>query len=188
MPYDSSATKERILEAATTEFAEYGFAGARVDRIAKDAEANKRAIYDYFGDKRALFGAVLERQMRVVAEAVPVDGKDMAGYATGLVDYHLAHPEHWRLLMWEALELGSGEVPDEAVRTAHYGDKVRALGEAGAADASELDARELLFFTLGVVNWGFVVPQIRRMVLGGELSPEQLRDAVSKAVQALAGK
>jgi AcrR family transcriptional regulator len=56
---DSAATKERLLEAATAEFAAHGIAGARVDRIAAAARANKQLIYAYFGSKEQLFDAVL---------------------------------------------------------------------------------------------------------------------------------
>ena len=49
-----------ILDAATAEFARYGLGGARVDRIAERAGANKRMLYYYFGSKEALFLAVLE--------------------------------------------------------------------------------------------------------------------------------
>ena len=37
MPPDASATKARLLQAATEEFTAYGMAGARVDRIAARA-------------------------------------------------------------------------------------------------------------------------------------------------------
>ena len=41
MPGDAQATKRRLLAAATAEFAAHGLAGARVDRIAAAARANK---------------------------------------------------------------------------------------------------------------------------------------------------
>ncbi len=41
MPGDAEATKERLLEAATSEFAACGLAGAGVDRIAAAAGSNK---------------------------------------------------------------------------------------------------------------------------------------------------
>jgi len=47
-----------ILSAAQTEFAERGFAGARVDRIAAAAGLNKQLIYYYFGSKAGLHAAV----------------------------------------------------------------------------------------------------------------------------------
>lgn len=51
MAYDSAATRARLLDAAHAEFAERGLAGARVDRIAAAAQANKQAIYAYFGSR-----------------------------------------------------------------------------------------------------------------------------------------
>lgn len=57
-PSDSLETKRRILDAASEEFADCGFAGARVDRIAAKAQANKQLIYRYFGSKQQLYDAV----------------------------------------------------------------------------------------------------------------------------------
>jgi TetR/AcrR family transcriptional regulator len=57
---DPDATKSNILAAAWHEFAQKGFAGARVDAIAARSGANKRMIYHYYGDKEGLFVAVLE--------------------------------------------------------------------------------------------------------------------------------
>jgi len=50
----------RILEAAKQEFANHGLAGARVDRIALKAGANKRMLYYHVGKKDDLYLAVLE--------------------------------------------------------------------------------------------------------------------------------
>ena len=56
-------TQQRILEAALQEFAAKGFAGARVDVIARRARINKRMLYHYFGDKEGLFREVLRRKI-----------------------------------------------------------------------------------------------------------------------------
>ncbi|MFJ4654593.1 TetR family transcriptional regulator [Nocardia sp. NPDC088792] len=185
MAYDSTATKERILSAASSEFAAYGVAGARVDRIAANAKANKRAIYDYFGDKNALFAAVLQRLMADLAEAVPPDADaDLGSYSATLYDYHRTHPEALRLLLWEALEFGADQVPDEDARTQHYLDKLRAT-ETTATGTD--DPRALLFFTMGLVGWSLAMPQLRRMVLGPDYTLDQLRTAVSSAVRTLSG-
>ena len=58
---DPEATKARIFESAVTEFARHGIAGARIDRIAAEAKANKQLIYAYFGNKAELFAIVLEK-------------------------------------------------------------------------------------------------------------------------------
>jgi AcrR family transcriptional regulator len=180
MAYDSTATKERILAAATTEFAAHGVAGARVDRIAAAAKANKRAIYDYFGDKNKLFAVVVERTLADLAEAVP-PSDDLPGYAERLFDYHRAHPEALRLVMWEALEMGEEPVPAEEARTRHYQDKIDAAESGGPGG----DARTRVFFTLALTGWSVAMPQLRRMVLGPDHSLDDLRDEVARSVRAL---
>jgi TetR/AcrR family transcriptional regulator len=54
------ATRNKLLVAARREFADSGLAGARVDEIAARAGVNKQLVYHYFGDKDALYLAVLE--------------------------------------------------------------------------------------------------------------------------------
>src|SRR5690349_5666083 len=76
-PRNAAATKALLLEAATAEFAEYGFAGARIDRIAERAGANKRLLYVYFGDKNQLFDAVVQEQTDAVLKAAPMDEGDL---------------------------------------------------------------------------------------------------------------
>ena len=51
--------KRDILVAAREEFVEHGLDGARVDRIAERAGANKRMLYHYVGNKEALYARVL---------------------------------------------------------------------------------------------------------------------------------
>jgi AcrR family transcriptional regulator len=182
MRYDANATRERILAAATTEFARHGVAGARIDRIAAAAKANKRAIYDYYGDKDALFAAVLKDQLSRCAEEVPLDGDDLPGFVRGLIDYHAAHPESLRLMLWEALEYGTGEVPAEVERRAKYAGRAAAI----AAGKPGTDPRLLLFFSMGLVNWPNAAPQLRRMILGDDYSPDDLREAIVAAASAIA--
>jgi AcrR family transcriptional regulator len=57
---DADKTKHRILQAALGEFSHHGFAGARIDRIAKNARCNIRMLYHYFGNKKGIYVAVLE--------------------------------------------------------------------------------------------------------------------------------
>ncbi|WP_089106138.1 TetR/AcrR family transcriptional regulator [Streptomyces hyaluromycini] len=104
MSRDSSATKARLLDAAFSEFAAYGIAGARVDRIAEAAGANKRLIYVYFGNKEQLFDEVLRRAMTAGAESVPFDVENLSGYAGAIFDHLVARPDLMRLRLWKLLE------------------------------------------------------------------------------------
>jgi AcrR family transcriptional regulator len=61
---------DRILDAAAQVFAEQGFAGARVDEIARRAGVNKAMLYYHVGDKTRLYETVLERNFDRVLQAV----------------------------------------------------------------------------------------------------------------------
>lgn len=57
---EKEGSRSRILEGATEEFAAAGFAGARIDRIARRTRLNVRMIYYHFGSKKGLYRAVLQ--------------------------------------------------------------------------------------------------------------------------------
>ena len=56
-----------ILAAAAREFAERGFAGARVDRIARRARVNKAMLYYHFTSKQTLYRTLLRRMFTLAA-------------------------------------------------------------------------------------------------------------------------
>jgi AcrR family transcriptional regulator len=67
----SDATKAALLEAATSRFAEYGFAGTALEDVAIDIQATRGTVYHHFANKLALFQAVYEAlEGRVVSRAV----------------------------------------------------------------------------------------------------------------------
>jgi len=108
---DPNANRARILEAATAEFARCGFGGARVDGIAAAAGANKRMLYYYFGNKDALFGAVLERAYEGIRAAETrlslldvTPDKGVRRLVAFTWDYYLEHPEFLALLNSENLD------------------------------------------------------------------------------------
>lgn len=58
---DPERTKGQILSAALVEFAENGFDGAKVQKIANGAQCNARLIYHYFDNKERLYIAALQK-------------------------------------------------------------------------------------------------------------------------------
>jgi AcrR family transcriptional regulator len=168
MPRDATPTKKRILAAAVAEFAEHGISGARIDRIAARAEANKRAIYDHFGDKRELFGIVLADQLDRLAKVVELHADRIPEFVGELFDYCAAHPELVRLVQWEALSLPANQAPNHAERAVSYQAKVDAIAEAqrrGHIDP-RLDPRRVLLLLIGMAEWTLYVPQLATMILG----------------------
>lgn len=99
-----AATSRRILDAAAEEFAERGIAGARIDRIIAAARTSKAQLYGYFGSKDGLFDAVIADRADRLMSAVPIDANDLPGWAVGMYDENVRHPELVRLMAWLRLE------------------------------------------------------------------------------------
>ena len=74
MPRPARASPERILAAAALEFSERGFAGARVDRIARRARVNKAMLYYHFGSKEAMYRTLLRQVFTRAAERLRAIG------------------------------------------------------------------------------------------------------------------
>ncbi|MFB7462475.1 TetR family transcriptional regulator [Streptomyces sp. NPDC056224] len=148
MARDSSATKARLLDAAFSEFAAYGIAGARVDRIAEAAQANKRLIYVYYGNKEQLFDAVLQQALEAGSESVPFDADDLPGYAGAVFDHLVERPSLMRLVLWKQLERPG----NTDATAASYQGKIEAVGraqEAGRIDAG-MDAADVLTLVMAL--------------------------------------
>lgn len=159
-------TRARLLTAARQEFAEYGIAGARVDRIAGLAGVNKERIYGYFGNKQKLFDEVVAQALDELAEAVPLrPGDDPAEYVGRVYDFHHANSDLVRLLLWEALHYRDDPLPNEGRRTSRYDEKTAALAETVGHERSPAVAACLLSL-IGLAAWPDAVPQMTRMILG----------------------
>jgi AcrR family transcriptional regulator len=166
-PYDRAQTTQRIFDAAVTEFAAQGVAGARVDRIGENANSNKALIYSYFGNKEELFAAVLEKRLTDLAEAVELHPDRVGQYIGDLFDFMVDNPDVLQLVQHETIHFAAADVPHRANREAHYADKVQAVREAqnvGSIDPA-LDARFVVMSLISLVSWFVAAPQIAEMVL-----------------------
>ncbi len=67
---ESEGTRDRLLVAARTLFAQRGFAGASVRAITQRARANLGAVTYHFGSKHALYTAVLKQLFGSLRERV----------------------------------------------------------------------------------------------------------------------
>ena len=187
---DAEATKARIFEAATEEFAAYGIAGARVDRIAQHAQANKQLIYAYFGDKRKLFYKVLDKALVQVAEMVSTDIDDLDRWVDEHIDYHHKHPELLRLLMWEALEVAEEDVCRSEIRAERYGVKMQKIADAQQKGLARKDMPPgvMLMLLMGISNYAVMMPQVRNLIFGPDFDPEIMRAWTKDAVKRVAAE
>jgi AcrR family transcriptional regulator len=110
---DAERTRADILAVATSEFADRGYAGARVNEIAAKTSTTKRMIYYYFGGKEQLYVAVLEQayaRIRAVEQGLDVEHLDPVRAIRTLAgltfDHHEAHPDFIRLVSIENTHRG----------------------------------------------------------------------------------
>ncbi|HTF47224.1 MAG TPA: TetR family transcriptional regulator [Pseudonocardia sp.] len=182
---DAEATKKRLLDAATAEFAGYGIAGARVDRIAEQARANKAQIYHYFGSKDALFDAVFDAIVVNTVREVPIDPTDLPEYAGRIYDGYEDHPEIPRIATWYRLERAdTTSLLDIIVQSNRH--KVAAIEAAQRAGqlTTHWSAADLLGLVLTVAGmWSTMTPEFT--VLFSRHSRAQRRKVITDAVATL---
>lgn len=180
---DAEATKQRLLEAAAAEFAQYGIAGARVDRIAAEAQSNKAQIYHYFVNKEGLFAAVFDELVADVTREVPLDAENLPEYAGRLFDGYEKRPDIARLATWHRLERRPGEALLTAVMESNQS-KVDAIAEAQARGVVSANYRPDVLLGLilhAAAMWDSQTPEYLQMT--SSLRQADRRAAVTTLIE-----
>ena len=113
---EGSAAK--ILLAARTEFAAYGLAGARVDRIAEKSGVNKAMIYYHFGSKEKLYQEVISYHLSRIADFIgdasteAADPEQMLGKISDFYQDMLLQSADFRPIFLRELAEGGGRLKD----------------------------------------------------------------------------
>ena len=187
MARDSEATKRRIFDAATAEFATHGVAGARIDRIAAAAASNKRMIYAYFGNKQELFETVVSEHIARFLNDVPFDPAQLPEFAASAYDFFIAHPEIVRLGSWHALEPEESEHHIDVIECT-IREHTRAIARAqseGLIDAT-IGACELFELVIAIAQtWAVATPERRNLSEGGPRIRARRRSAVLETCRRL---
>ena len=182
---DAERTKQQIMEAAATEFAAKGFAGARVEAIAQSAGVNKQLIAYYFDGKEGLYRSVVQQKV----ESGPVQGrsdKPFAEIIAAIWENTLADPAPSRLLLWQALETA-----DQSQLNPMQDDRIRAtLAEIQKRQRSgelraDYDAGAIALILMASLTAPIALPQILRVVSGGTLNRAKFLKAYCGQLQRL---
>lgn len=163
-------TREKILAAALTEFAAHGFAGARVDAIARRARVNKRMLYYCFGTKQELYREILRRKIAERSEWLESTPNDFAGVLAHIYLFGGSDIEFVRLMEWEAIDSGGRKCIAEDERRALFEKAVgrlRMLQRAGSIPRGT-DLTQLFISMLSLALFPLVMPQIIRLIHGME--------------------
>ncbi|WP_078871541.1 TetR/AcrR family transcriptional regulator [Streptomyces caatingaensis] len=174
---DPERTRRLILDAAATEFAAYGYAGARIAAIAARAGVNQQLISYYFDGKEGLYQAMSERwrerQRELMTPGTPLP-EQIRRYALEALN----NPDGVRLLAWSGLEYAGPETdPDRAPRSERIQgdiDGIRALQDAGRLPA-EVDPACLTIMLMAAAMATTTLPHVIEGVCGTDpRSPEFL--------------
>jgi AcrR family transcriptional regulator len=190
----------RILSSAQTHFARFGYEGARVDEIAREAGINKATLYYQVGDKAALYHAVLDPLLDLVVGDVerkvgrePTAESRLRAYVATLAQLLVQHRDLAPLLLREAVD-GGEHLSDELVaRIARLHQILRGVlhdgvaeGEFRAVDTLTLQSLIVggLFFYAGAAPLRARVATLGSHVAlrAGSIPAHRLVDAVMELV------
>lgn len=99
---DLTRTRQRIIKAASWEFADKGFAGARTDAIVRRARVNKRMLFHCFGSKAGLYREILNHKLAQRAAVLESTPEDLPAALVHWYEAAAADPDWIRFLRWEA--------------------------------------------------------------------------------------
>lgn len=104
-------SSQRILKAALKEFSTCGFAGARMERIAKSAKINKAMIFYYFSSKKNLYQRVVKEVFDQISPLVirlilsnPSAEEFLERITELYVNFFSRNPEFVRMVILELIQ------------------------------------------------------------------------------------
>lgn len=201
-PRDAEKTRARILEAATAEFARKGYEGTRLRDVAEAADVHHALLHHYFGDKRGLFRAVVERGVAEIRERTTVvlatrldTDALIERYVRTLVEFHVHSKALVRITHLSSLDETSPafEVREEVVARVLL--PLMEQVEASLARAQkagllrqDMSAKRMMALCSGAISHLFYEDRLYTRFLGADVRDETSRadhvDAAVRFVQA----
>ena len=183
-----------ILDAAAAEFAEMGFSGARVDRIAKRAGINKAMLYYRVGDKEELYRRVVLRGQQVFQDSMmkamgsanrapDVMASMLAGITESVFENRLIPSIILREIAGNAKTL-----PEEGMQGIKgFMDTIRSMVTMGVEEGTfrNIDPVALQFLVMGAVFTLSLTAQMRQELNPGNPGPitaEQISGALGDII------
>jgi TetR/AcrR family transcriptional regulator len=195
----SAETRSRILEAALSEFAAHGLAGARTEPIAAAAGVNKALLYYYFESKEKLYAAALEmvsarvrdQSMAVfLREASP--GERVLRAALSHFDRILTQREFQSLMQHEMIRLHNGEEGQLPILAKRIFAPVHAMFQSmvregiASGELIEVDWMQIVLSALGGNVFYFLSAPVWRLIMPFEpFDPEVLRTRRASTIEFL---
>ena len=130
-----SEKQQRIIEAALTEFSEYGYENGSTNRIVKNCGISKGSLFKYFENKEELYFYLIDTVSAQMAEEMRFDVSRLSRdlyervieYSVAEISWYVTNPVKGRFLIGVASETGS-DIGRKIVE--RYGDKSTDIYEA----------------------------------------------------------
>jgi AcrR family transcriptional regulator len=183
---DATRTRQRILDAALAEFADKGYAGARVREIAQRAGVNTQLISYYFGGKDGLYNELVASWNQQQG-AIEQENVSFADLAVGYVHAFAARPELLRMFAWEGLAPHADRPPDDTWRDQGEPPELTDLRrrQASGEIAADLDPAFLLVFLSGAAMATVTIPQQIERLCGIRADSEEYTTRAAEQVRLL---
>jgi TetR/AcrR family transcriptional regulator len=165
---DLARSRERILKAALAQFAAHGLAGTRCEDIARRARVNKRMLFYCFGSKEGLYREILRRKFSQRATLYKSVPRDVGRAILHWYEAFSSDLEWVRLLEWEALENGRGELVGEQERRQYLKRTLDGLRRAqrDGLVPKQLDVTQLQISIIALTAFPLAFPQMTRLASG----------------------
>lgn len=157
-----------ILDAAVEEFALNGYAGVRMEHVAKRAGFNKSLVYRFFKNRESLFEAALEHQFLKREKLLTDRPGDVNTILSWWSDQARKDPLFIRMVLREALEFDGNEPVSSESRAKYYQAQVsllEGLQKKGLMPAG-MDPQMLFIALLSITILPQTLPQICQLVTG----------------------
>ena len=186
---DAERTRARILDAALAEFADKGYAGARVRQIAERAGVNAQLISYYFGGKEGLYRELVQRWHSWEA-GIDQAGLSFADVNVAYLQATLDQPDLMRMFVWEGLTHGGRSSDGAPAHTDSEGpDEVADLRrrQASGEVADDVDAGYLMLALMGILTTPVTMPHMVQRLCGVEADSEEFRARFPEQLRRILG-
>ncbi|MEU0302948.1 TetR/AcrR family transcriptional regulator [Streptomyces sp. NPDC006175] len=183
--------RDRILAVAAEEFEKKGFAGARIDEIARRSNVNKQLIYYYFESKRVLHSKVMEHVTIRALEETHYESDE--SYVKSIqrlcaASFSRIRNRLYRYWLWEAVEsFDQGGIARRDERQSHYKKRVDHIrkGQVDGEIDPDIDARFLHLAITAIISFPHMTPHIASLVTGLESDDPEFREGQQEFLEQL---
>jgi AcrR family transcriptional regulator len=177
---------KRILKHALHEFSAYGYAGARMERIAQKAKLSKRMLFYYFKSKEHLFEVVLAEALQLGRVSEP-SSDDALATSPFWSAFHMDNPQWARLLAWEGLAGQKSNLPRLKKRRAANKARLKSLEASFGTRvwAENLDPFYVMYALIAVQFAPVLLPNLAYVMLGEDVNSPNFRRKWVALVSAL---